>query len=101
MKQQVNITMTLEVDTTVGMGELESNLTDAASYHGGKFQGLVSVISYDYKEEAQIYAPTTTDTMLIALKVAEDFMSGFEDDPCQETIKQDLATVRAAIAGAA
>ena len=38
--------------------------------------------------------------MLEALRLAEDFMSGFEGDECQETLERDLAKVRAAIAAA-
>lgn len=37
---------------------------------------------------------------LAALKVAEEFMAGFEDDPEQSGIAEKLATIRAEIAKA-
>jgi hypothetical protein len=38
--------------------------------------------------------------MLVALAIAEDFMSGFEDDEMQEGMAEKMAQIRAAIAAA-
>lgn len=54
-------------------------------------------------ELAEVHAAVTTllsqhDKLLEALQLAEEFMAGFEGDESQETLDEDLATVRAALA---
>jgi hypothetical protein len=49
-------------------------------------------------EVARVIA--ATPNALAALKIAEDFMSGFEGDELQDGIDDKLATIRAAIAKA-
>jgi hypothetical protein len=48
-------------------------------------------------EAARQVEMTKRDTLLAALKIAEDFMSGFEGDELQEGIDDKLAQIRAAI----
>lgn len=45
-------------------------------------------------------AAAAAPALLAALKLAESFMAGFEDDEAQEGINDRLATIRAALAAA-